>query len=751
LNKNRFEDLDFGEFIKFLSDFASTIYGKRLITTSEPVFEPERLAYNLDLNRELFHFLKASELNLEPVEDIIPVIEKSKNQALSPNEIQLIINFQHAIESIRIDVDEKYEKARQFLERLKPIKTLEILDKTIKDGKIRHNATDALFSIISKIENLRQSIYQKQRALLRSLKQSDITTSDEILIRQDRYCIAIKAAKRHLVKGMLIDVSGSGASVFIDPEQTIELNNLLVMQRAKEKEEKLKILHNLTAKISHNSGKLLDLANRFGTLDKINAFHRYAIKYNCMLAEYKPETKGFFLKNARHPMLISLKNDVVANDIKQIDKTGMIISGPNAGGKTVLLKTIGLSILAFYCSIPIPSEEGSWIGRYDRIFAIFGNKENMAESLSNFSSKLIALKDIFENATSRSLALIDEITEGTEPEAGGNLAIAIFKSLTKKGISFVCSTHLTRVPLWALAESEDSIEIAGASFDKNTLMPTYKLEYGKIAESHTLDIASRFLPGSIVSSAENGDQTESKFMRQLIDEIGIYKKKTAKLQKIIKKKQQEAKALSEERMRLAKEQEEISRQKAKEISHIIKEAEQKIRSLKSVPDLHREISKLKQENRQKIDKRVNSQKFLIGETVNIKGTSIQGEIGEVKQDKIKIISSGKEVWIDKKEACRVQGRKKPVSNLKINYQETDYQLSCNLIGMHIDEAREKLIRFLDNAILNGADSVVIIHGIGTGALKNMTVELLRESDFIGEIRVGKPKEGGSGVTIAKFK
>ena len=753
MNKEQLQDLDYSEFISYLSNFALSVYGRMSIMNSKPVFNRDRLSDNLQLTDELFRLLENTNLNIPPIEDITPIIKESETGVLYPEKIQLIIDFQSVIGSIFIDCDEKYKRAHQFLEQLKPVDNLKILSSIIKDGKIRHDATEKLASIISKIESLKKTIYQKQYSLIRRLKQSDITATDDVLIRQDRYCIVIKTAKRHMVKGMLIDVSGSGASLFIDPNETIELNNRLAMLRAKEREEKLKILYMLTEKIRHNSDKLKKLAEYLGTLDKINAFYRYAVKYGCMLPEYRQKIKGFFLNGARHPLLVSLKSNVVANDIKQISKAGMVISGPNAGGKTVLLKTIGLSVLAFYSSIPIPVKANSWIGDYDNIFTIFGNKENMVESLSNFSSKLVNLKDIFENATDSSLVLIDEITEGTDPEAGGSLAISIFKSLLKKGVHFVSSTHLPGVSLWAATSAPENIEIAGVNFDRRTLMSTYKLEYGKISESHTFDIASRFLPKEIVeAAAKNNISAGTGLTKELIEKIDIYKQKLNELETIIERKRKESEILFGERKRWLEEKEKIRKQKMREIERIIKESEQKIRLLKNMPEIHKEIAVLKQMSREKADAAVQTENFSVGQAAKIKGTSIRGEIAEIKTNKVKIISSGKEIWIDKKEAIKAASQpKSSTKKISVTYQETGYQISCNLIGMHIDEAEEKLIRFLDNAILNDADTVVIVHGIGTGALKKMVSEILIESDFIADIRMGKPKEGGDGVTIAKFK
>ncbi len=744
---NLYPDLDYTRFINYLSEFAQTIYGRRAIIAAKPIFSAKELNLNLDLTQKLFYLINRQDISISSVDDIDGIVERSKKAILSPDEIQSIIGFQSAIHNLHIDYDETAGCAKAFLDRLKPISELDSLPDMIKDGKIRSDATKSLSSLIQKRDTTKRVIHQKQAGIIRKLKISGIAESG-IAIRQDRFCIVIKASKKKAVKGMVVDVSGTGASIFLDPAETIDLNNRLTILKAAEREEKLRILRILSEKIKLNSYKLMTLSKDLGTLDKIGAFFRYKKLYDCHLPELKPKV-GFSLMKARHPLLISMKKHVVANDIKLTDKIGMVISGSNAGGKTVTLKTIGLSILAFYSSIPIPVKTGSWIGTYDSLFTIFGNKENMAESLSNFSSKLQMLKNIFKNATSDSLVLIDEITEGTDPEAGGNLAISIFKALTKKRISNICTTHLKRVSLWVETEA-DSIDIAGINFDMKTLMSTYEIKLGSIAESHTFDIAGRFLPDEIVREAvKQTSEKSSELADRLIEKISEYKHKQEQLDRIIISKNRELDSLKLEKDALLIEKKHLIDTKRKAIDQLIKDAQLQIKALKSIPDIHKKIAQLRQDTDKKHESKIEKE-FRTGQTVKMSGTSILGKIVEIKKGKVKVDSAGKNIWINSSNVETVKENPKKKLKQVISCNDRSNSISCNIIGMHIEEAEEKLIRFLDDAILQNADTIIIVHGRGTGALKQLVRDTLEESGMISDMHSGKPQEGGDGITIAKL-
>ncbi len=742
------QDLDYTKFISYLSDFAQTIYGRKAIAETKPIFSKEKLSLHLNLSREIFYLINRQGLEISPVDDIGNIVERSKQTILSPKEVQIIIDFQSAIGNLNINCDENTGLAKTFLHRLKPVNELNILSAMIKDGKIRSDATESLSALIQKIDVTKKIIHRKQINIIRTLKISGIVESESIAIRQDRFCIVIKASKKKSVRGMVVDVSGTGASIFLDPAETIDLNNRLAILRGAEREEKLKILRLLTDKIKQNSYKLIKLSEDLGILDKIGAFFTYKKLYDCHLPEFKPKI-GFSLLEARHPLLVSIKKGVTANDIELTDKAGMVISGPNAGGKTVTLKTVGLSILAFYSCIPIPIKIGSWIGKYDSLFTIFGNKEDMAESLSNFSSKLKTLENIFRNATSNSLILIDEITEGTDPEAGSNLAISILKSLVKKRISFIGTTHLKRVSLWIETESHD-IAIAGISFDMKTLMPTYEIKLGKIAESHTFDIASRFLPNEIVTEAmqKTGEKTNG-LADRLIEKISEYKDKYIKLEQITISRNQELDSLKLEKNALLMEKELLINAGRKAIEKLIYDARLRIKSLNSIPDIHKKIAELR-ESITKKDERKIAKEFKIGQTVQMNGTSISGRIVEIKKDKVKVDSLGKNIWVGSSNIKTVKEHLEKKLKINTKYNSECDSISCNIIGMHVEEAEKKLIRFMDNAILQNADTIIIVHGRGTGALKQLVKETLEESGMVSDMYAGKPKEGGDGVTIAKL-
>lgn len=653
----------------------------------------------------------------------------------------------------------------------------------ISDEEISDNASRNLMRIRRSQKNKTQGIRDKLNSIIRS--QSTALQDNIITVRDGRYVVPVKSEKRNVIKGIVHDQSSSGATVFIEPMAVVQLNNELRMLESEENEEIRKILRDLSLKSLDIYSELIGNQNILTDLDFIFAKGKLAIDMNAI--KPKLNNQGYFnIKNARHPS-IDIKKVVPINVYLGKDYNTLVITGPNTGGKTVTLKTVGLITLMAQSGLHIPCDDGSTIAVFDEIFADIGDEQSIEQSLSTFSSHMTNIVSILENVKKNSLVLFDELGAGTDPTEGAALAMAILKRLLDNDIRTIATTHYSQLKIFAL--STDRVKNGAVEFDVNTLSPTYKLHIGVPGKSNAFEISKRLgLKEDIIAESKIFISQENQSFEDILQQIerdristeeSKVKQKTLERDIYILRKNLEIeidknKNSRDKIMDKAKEEAyEILKEAKDTASDLIKE----LKFMKAVSsiddDVQSKVNKLEKNINKKLKnyddrsktlktevvKKTNITKEIkIGDSVEILGLGQSGEVVS-KPDKkgdlliqvgiMKINSNIKNLKLIKSKDDR-----KSEANIKSiirNKSKQNIKREIDLRGTNIEEATMELDKYLDDAYIIGVEEVQIIHGKGTGALRKGIQEYLKRHKHVKTFRIGGYSEGGMGVTVVELK
>lgn len=630
-------------------------------------------------------------------------------------------------------------------------------------GDIKDKASPALFEI-------RKSIYSfkdKARKILEKIvksKEGIFSEKEPYTISDDRYVLRVKASYNKEVKGVIHGKSSTGQTFVIEPVEVFEINNALSVLKKDERAEVVRILISIANLIRENKKPLEHSYFIACEIDLIQALYLFKKHINgtVPLLTQKGDIK---LVDVKHPILVfnemagAGRVTSISLDIKEKDKV-LIISGANAGGKTALLKTLGLQTLMSLSGIPICAKEGTVIRFFKKIYSDIGDSQSISDSLSTFSAHLTRSGEILNNADNDSLVLMDEIGVGTDPKEGGALSLAILKSLRDKGALTLVTTHLN--VLKAYSELDEDFTNASVEFDSATKKPLYTLSYGIPGESYALEAAAKYgIPAEVVASARESllSTKEGEFIESLSslkEEKDKYKQLNEKLLELKEKRDESLAYIRENRKVL------IDKGK-KKIKDVIEKAE------KDIEDTIKNLKKKNQSDAKKAKQKLKSIKETVkpifkekiknyipklNEKVGIIGTSTEGIVIKIEEkDKKAILSIGgikmtvpfsKIAKISEKEPKKT---KKPQKSV-INVQNTEVSLSLNLIGKRVEEAMQELERFIDNCHMQDVAEVTIIHGLGTGILKKAVAEYLKNSPLIKKTIAGDEKKAGPGATVA---
>jgi len=683
--------------------------------------------------------------------------------------------------------DEEYQILGEIKNALTAIKPLEeqIYMCIISEEEIADNASGELSSIRRKIRNIQGKIKEMLDSVIRSEKYKKYLQDPIVTMRGDRYVIPVRAEYRSEVNGIVHDTSSSGATLFIEPMSVVNANNEIRDLRAKEQAEIERILAALSAEVSEYKDALSANYETICELDFIFCKGRLSAKYGG--SEPKLNDKGIIqLKKARHP-LIAHKN-VVANDIYLGgDFDTLVITGPNTGGKTVTLKTIGLFCIMAACGLHIPANDNSQVAIFDSIWADIGDEQSIEQSLSTFSSHMTNIVNIVNKAGKNSLVLFDELGAGTDPIEGAALAVAILEYLRLAGATTAATTHYSELKLFAL--STPGVCNASCEFDVKTLKPTYKLLIGVPGKSNAFAISSKLgLDVNIIERAKSlmsednvrfedliGDLQESKkvadeeakkaiLLRREADELRD--KISTQKQMLEDKRQKMLDEARREAKRIILDAKEESSAVIKELNKLKKNAS-KLNIDKSVEDARSRLRKkegaldesfsdvLKKKSAQSAPKTVK-----VGQSVEVLSF---GQVGEV----IKEPDNDKNVQVqigvlkvtvklsDLRLAEKVNEKKNKKQEQKayVGYvsKKMDIKTEIDLRGMKLEEAMMETDRFIDDAYMAGLTQISIIHGKGTGILRSGISDMLKRHRLVKSHRLGMYGEGEDGVTIAELK
>ncbi|APC40783.1 endonuclease MutS2 [Clostridium estertheticum] len=788
MNTKSLKVLEYYKIKEKIKAYTHTTAGKDIIDNLEPYTNVYEVKEHLqETNEALLLLSRKGSAPFEGIYDVrSAIIRASKEASLMPMQLIRIAQMLRCARLFQNYVGNKTDElSSRVLEDIcigiVPIKKLEdeIFMAIISDEEISDRASSLLFSLRKSLKDKNASVKDKVTSLVRTyaryLQESLYT------IRGDRYVIPVKIEHKGSVPGIVHDQSSSGATLFIEPMSLVNLNNEIKEIMLKEKAEVERILAELSYKIYENINIVSNNANIVWELDFIFAKAGYALEINAIIPKVN-EDGVIDITEARHP-LIDPKVVVPSNIYLGGEFTSLVITGPNTGGKTVTLKTVGLIQLMAMSGFLIPAREGSMVSFFDEIFADIGDEQSIEQSLSTFSSHMTNIVNIIAKADIKSLALFDELGAGTDPTEGAALAVSILENLRSRGTKVVATTHYSELKGYALKTS--GVENASVEFNVDTLSPTYRLIIGVPGKSNAFEISKRLgLPDYIIKSARENISKETLEFEELVQSL---QEKSIKVERDAR----ESEALKLEASKLKDKYQEklykLENIRENAMYEAQREAKRLIKNAKEESDVilknMRELEKLgySSEARQKLEE----------ERLKIKNKLDSIEIhveknNETLGEKVKNVKQGEEVYLpslnqkviviskpDKKGEVQVQAgimkinvkvedlrvsklsaedkKKAKIKKREMKLNLSNVSTSVDLRGMDSEEAIFTVDKYLDEACLGGLKEVTIIHGKGTGVLRKSITDMLKRHGHVKAYRLGNYGEGGSGVTVAEIK
>lgn len=674
------------------------------------------------------------------------------------------------------DDDGKYAALQFYGRQLQENRILEtkINDAISEDGEIKDSASPVLYTIRRQINTYRSRIREYLSQFIRSEANQKYLQENLVTERDGRYVVPVKQEYRNEVKGIAHDESASGATVFIEPMPVVEQNNKIRALQAEEKREVERILGELSQLVTYEGQDLALNLKNLSALDHIFARARLAYKTN----SFRPliNQKGIIdISRAQHPLL---GESAVPVDIKLgEDYDILIITGPNTGGKTVVLKTLGLLTIMTMCGLFIPARENSQIAIFEGIFADIGDEQSIEQSLSTFSSHMKNIIDILRQVNDRSLVLLDELGAGTDPAEGAALARVILEELKRKGVRAVVTTHSSELKYFAY--QNERVENASVEFDPIKLLPTYKLTIGMPGRSNALQIAARLgLDQHLVEEARKLMPEREVEIGQMLTELQekrIQYETTEKQIALIRDQLlQEKEELALQQQKMMEEREEIlhkARAEARQYFKNIKDqADEAIGELKELlkqkdnPPKWHEVEQTRQKlkqidlndgqdnNRRQADPaQIKPGDYVLIQNIKQKGYVVEGPN---KQGEVLVQAGILKLTVKVQELVKTESAEEKIARVRHQtYLEKVKHISkeIDLRGKKAEEALELIERYLEDAHLVNLDSVRIIHGKGTGALRLAVRDYLRGHYYVKSYRDGLLEEGGHGVTVVELK
>lgn len=649
----------------------------------------------------------------------------------------------------------------------------------ISEDEISDSASPALYDIRKKIANTHAKIREHLNNIIHSTKYQKCLQEAIITIRDGRYVVPVKAEHKAEIGGIVHDMSQTGSTIFIEPNSVVSENNNIRELMGKEKAEIERILYGLTAMAVEKSHELFVNQRTICEIDCIFAKARLALSQNAISP--KINENGYVVINkGRHPLLDKKTVVPISMHLGKEFKT-LVITGPNTGGKTVALKTIGLFCLMTACGLGVPASDGTDICVFDNIFADIGDEQSIEQSLSTFSAHMKNIVDIINNITPNSLVLFDELGAGTDPTEGAALAISILSYVKDFGALTVATTHYSEIKIYAL--STKGVENASCEFDVNSLKPTYRLLIGVPGKSNAFAISKRLgLSEYIISNATEHISEENIRFEDVISNLEKSRQEAEKERQLVEKYKRDAEKLKNEleaekekiritKQRLSenanKEAKRILEQAKKEADDIISEIK-KARKLKSEQDMNRALNEAKTDINKKIKKRNAAEiakpvqnneipkNLAPGDTVEVlnigqTGTVLSPPNGEgmvsLQVGMMKITSELKNLRLKNDKKPQKQIQKQRTSSLKT----ANIKPEIDIRGYMLEDALFTTEKYLDDAYLGGLNTVTIIHGKGTGVLRAGISDMLRKNPCVKSFRLGVYGEGETGVTVVELK
>ncbi len=789
MDKKTLQKLEYPKIIRLLAERCSTLPGRELadkLLPSVDLAEIEQLQEETSEAREVLRLYPS--FTLGGVRDIRAFLRKAEvGGIVEPEEFLSIYDTILAgrkIKSFFNKEGQKYQLLSAYASQLAVFPALEEeIKKTITaEGEVSDNASAELARLRKQLRNLQGKAREKLEQMVRSTELQKYLQDAIITIRNERYVIPVKQEYRGQIPGLIHDQSGSGATLFIEPLAVVELNNKALRCERLEQAEVNRILKELSGKVQAQVPELSDTLQVLGSLDLIFAKARLSGDLDC--GRPRINERGYLhIIQGRHPLIQGKAVPITIHLGRDFDT--LIITGPNTGGKTVTLKTVGLFTVMAQAGLQVPAEEGTELAVFRQVFADIGDEQSIEQSLSTFSSHMTNIVNILSKVDGQSLILLDELGAGTDPTEGAALARAILDHLLEVGAKTIATTHYSE--LKSFAYNNPRAENASVEFDVETLRPTYRLLIGIPGKSNAFEISRRLgLSQELVERARTylsqeqirvADLIENLETNQLLSEKDrqeaerLKRLAQSKLAEVEKRDKEAAYKLREAKQKALLEAQEIIARARRESEAIIKEVKKAAKEANShnIQELSELRSKLREKESQLQEELEKS--FENGEEIDV--TALKpGDLVFIKllQKKAQVLAKPqpngdilvqagimkltvkpKEIMlIINENDVTIEGKKTKTGEL-LAAKAKEIKNELDLRGLTVDEAIYETEKYLDDAYLAGLPQAYLIHGKGTGALRKSIQELVQKHRFIQSARVGEYNEGGIGVTVVEFK
>ncbi|MBE7025814.1 MAG: endonuclease MutS2 [Ruminococcaceae bacterium] len=669
-----------------------------------------------------------------------------------------------------------YPRLSAWFSRLTPCRDLarRLTDAIVDENTVDAGASPALTVIRRKMAGTTEKIREILDEIIRSQTYAKVLQEQLVTMRAGRYVVPVRAEHRGALPGVVHDTSQTGSTLFVEPMRVVEANNLLHKLAAEEKEEIQRILAAFTAEVAAVSAVVEENYEAICALDVIFAKGRYGDSLRGVCPEIR-EDGGVEIRRGRHPLLEP--STVVPIDISVgCGFDTLVITGPNTGGKTVSLKTLGLFVLMAAAGLHIPAAEGSSVSVFSHVFADIGDEQSIEQSLSTFSAHLVNIIEILRLAGPRTLALFDELGAGTDPTEGAALARAVLCEMRKKGAKTVATTHYSEIKLYAF--ETEGVENAACAFDVETLRPTYRLEIGALGQSNAFAIAGRLgMPGPVIENAKDFITAENTRFEDVIRRLEEQRRAMAEDRESARSDRERAREMKE---RLSKDAENTENRRRKILDEARREARQMLRDAKAEIDARiREamaaenkkaaLEKARQQVTKKLDTvsgeltkdAVRPARVAISAAEIKPGTPLyleaMGQRGTAlrapdKDGNVEVQVGNLKVKTHVSTVSAAPPEKKPKVHTPAasHRNSTPARMEVDLRGMTLDEAELVTEKFIDDAVLSHLETVTIIHGKGTGVLRKGIHALLKTNRSVKSFRLGTFGEGEDGVTVVSL-
>jgi DNA mismatch repair protein MutS2 len=774
------EKLEYKKILGYITNYCTTEIGKGKVLATVPLDEIRAAVYEGSLVTEAKEILiRNIPPPLEYISDIRDVLAQStiENSVLDSKKILEVLrlavisrNLSNFLKSNAETAPEIYALSRNlFIDKVFEHHIQKVIT---ENGEVKENASSQLLSIRKDINGKKDELVRVVNRIVKNLSDMDIVREDYLTLRDGRIVIPVKAEHKRHIRGFIHSESSTGQTVYIEPEQTLELNNEIITLSFAEKREIERLLRELTKLIGSLNLQLKETLKIVSEIDSVFALAKYSIEIIGSFPSINNK-KSLELKDARHPIILKRlgREKAVPLSVCIDQNKVIIITGPNAGGKTVVLKTLGLISLLLQSGIHIPANPDSNMHFFNNILLDIGDEQSIEDDLSTFSSHLSNIRHVLNNADGNSLVLLDEIGTGTDPAEGSALAAAVLVSLGKQGCIVFASTHHGSLKI--IANELEGFENAAMEFDNVNLKPTYLFKQGVPGSSYAFEVAKRigFTNGFFQLAEKYLDadkhkvenflidlETKSKKLEQQLKNVNIENTRLSGLANLYQKNIDKLNNEKKEIIKKTKvDAETYLRGVNSKIERVIKELKESNASGEVIKKSQILVKTIKEGNRNIFNEIVDLKEiktdFTVGDFVCIKDTETRGEILELSKDMKKaVLNTGKIKMnvplVNLEQSNPVKEKVTGISNFIYNMSSP--QIRLDIRGEKPETVEFEVIKFIDTAYSSGLERVEILHGKGTGALKKMVIDLLKKHDKIKNFYFAPVELGGEGITIAEL-